>query len=153
MILDPFDPEVIANAKKSGISDGVIESAQRSPVYQFVMKWKIALPPHIEYRTLPMLFYVPPMSPVQASKPEDTITSRERGSVPRHRRVPRPDEVPRQPVSVRGTKALSAMHFGSRRPSAGIAARRPWAMSIEPWPTACCAKPTARAKKRKKSTS
>ncbi len=73
MILDPFDPEVIAAAKKSGISDGVLESAQRSPVYQFVMKWKIALPPHIEYRTLPMLFYVPPMSPVQASKPEDTI--------------------------------------------------------------------------------
>ena len=73
MILDPFDPKVIAEAKKSGIPDGVIESAQQSPVYQFVKVWKIALPPHIEYRTLPMLFYVPPMSPVQASKEEDTI--------------------------------------------------------------------------------
>ncbi len=30
--------------------------------------WKIALPPHIEFRTLPMLFYVPPMSPVMSSK-------------------------------------------------------------------------------------
>ena len=48
------------------IHDDVIESAQRSPVYQFVKVWKVALPPHIEYRTLPMLFYVPPMSPVMA---------------------------------------------------------------------------------------
>jgi len=35
--------------------------------------WKIALPPHIEHRTLPMLFYVPPLSPVQANKEHDTI--------------------------------------------------------------------------------
>jgi zinc protease len=27
-------------------------------------EWKLALPPHIEYRTMPMLFYVPPMAPV-----------------------------------------------------------------------------------------
>jgi len=73
LILDPHDPAVISQAGRDGISDGVIESAQKSPVYRFVMKWKIALPPHVEYRTLPMLFYVPPMSPVQASKPEDTI--------------------------------------------------------------------------------
>jgi nitrate reductase beta subunit len=46
----------------------VIESAQRSPVYQFVKVWKIALPPHIEYRTLPMLFYVPPMAPVMSNR-------------------------------------------------------------------------------------
>jgi nitrate reductase / nitrite oxidoreductase, beta subunit len=45
----------------------VIEAAQKSPVYQFVKEWKIALPPHIEFRTLPMLFYVPPLSPVVAT--------------------------------------------------------------------------------------
>ena len=28
------------------------------------MKWKLALPLHIEYRTSPMLFYVPPLLPV-----------------------------------------------------------------------------------------
>ncbi len=66
MILDPHDPEVIRQAQSAGIPDGVIESAQDSPVYKFVKEWKIALPPHIEYRTLPMLFYVPPMSPVIA---------------------------------------------------------------------------------------
>ncbi len=74
MILDPFDPKVIHEANKCGIPADVIESAQRSPVYQFVMKWKIALPPHIEYRTLPMLFYVPPLSPVQASQQGDVVT-------------------------------------------------------------------------------
>src|SRR5690606_11689186 len=58
LILDPFDPHVIAEARRNNIPEGVIEAAQNSPVYRFVKKWKIALPPHIEYRTLPMLFYV-----------------------------------------------------------------------------------------------
>ena len=73
MILDPFDPEVIAGARMNGIHESVIESAQRSPVYQFVKVWKLALPPHIEYRTLPMLFYVPPMAPVMASKDDGAV--------------------------------------------------------------------------------
>jgi nitrate reductase beta subunit len=66
MIMDPFDPEVIASAKKNGISDAVIAAAQKSPVYKFVKEWQIALPLHPEFRTLPMLFYVPPMLPVLA---------------------------------------------------------------------------------------
>ncbi len=70
MILDPNDPEVIRSARANGVHDSVIESAKKSPVYQFVKVWKIALPPHIEYRTLPMLFYVPPMSPVMAAQDE-----------------------------------------------------------------------------------
>jgi len=68
LILDPFDRAVTAAASANGIHDSVIEAAQRSPVYQFVKTWKIALPPHIEYRTLPMLFYVPPMAPVMANR-------------------------------------------------------------------------------------
>ncbi len=75
MILDPFDPEVIAAARANGVHDSVIEAAQNSPVYQFVKVWKIALPPHIEYRTLPMLFYVPPMSPVMSSKDSSVLTN------------------------------------------------------------------------------
>jgi len=74
MILDPADPEVIAEAARAGIHESVIEAAQKSPVYKFVKTWKMALPLHIEYRTLPMLFYVPPMSPVMASKEGDTVT-------------------------------------------------------------------------------
>ncbi len=73
LILDPHDPAVIAEARKCGIQDDVLDSAQRSPVYRFVKEWKIALPPHIEYRTLPMLFYVPPMSPVMSNRTDDTI--------------------------------------------------------------------------------
>ncbi len=44
VIKDPFDPEVIAAAKASGIPDSKIDAAQKSPVYQFVNKWKLALP-------------------------------------------------------------------------------------------------------------
>lgn len=75
MILDPNDPEVIAAAKKNGIHDSTIKAAQQSPVYQFVKVWKLALPPHLEYRTLPMLFYVPPMSPVMAEEKNRTLKS------------------------------------------------------------------------------
>jgi nitrate reductase / nitrite oxidoreductase, beta subunit len=67
IILDPFDPAVIAQAREDGVEDKVIESAQRSPVYRFVKEWKIALPLHPEFRTLPMLFYVPPLLPVAGS--------------------------------------------------------------------------------------
>jgi nitrate reductase beta subunit len=31
------------------------------------MEWKIALPLHPEYRTLPMVWYVPPLSPITAA--------------------------------------------------------------------------------------
>jgi nitrate reductase beta subunit len=67
IIQDPFDPAVIAAAKENGISDEVIASAQNSPVYKFVKEWKVALPLHPEFRTVPMLFYVPPMLPVLAA--------------------------------------------------------------------------------------
>lgn len=64
IILDPFDPEVIAAARAEGIDDGWIKAAQNSPIYKFVKVWRLALPLHPEYRTLAMMFYVPPLSPV-----------------------------------------------------------------------------------------
>jgi nitrate reductase beta subunit len=36
----------------------------RSPIWQLAMKHRVALPLHPEYRTLPMVWYVPPLSPV-----------------------------------------------------------------------------------------
>jgi nitrate reductase beta subunit len=64
--LDPFDPEVIKAAKENGIADSTIDAAQKSPVYKFVIKWGLALPLHPEFRTIPNLFYVPPLLPTMA---------------------------------------------------------------------------------------
>jgi nitrate reductase beta subunit len=66
LILDPFDPAVVEAAAASGMPDATIEAARRSPVYRFVSRWKLALPLHVEYRTFPTVFYVPPMSPAMA---------------------------------------------------------------------------------------
>lgn len=71
--LDPFDPEVIKQARRNGIADSTITAAQKSPVYKFVKLWKIALPLHPEFRTIPNLFYVPPMLPAMASVEADGI--------------------------------------------------------------------------------
>ncbi len=67
LILDPADPAVAAGAKQNGISEDWINAARRSPVYKFVKEWGLALPLHAEFRTLPNLFYVPPLLPVLAS--------------------------------------------------------------------------------------
>ncbi|MBW8049150.1 MAG: nitrate reductase subunit beta [Cytophagales bacterium] len=74
LLLDPFDPKVIEAAKKNGVADSTIKAAQYSPVYKFVKKWGLALPLHPEFRTLPMLFYVPPMLPVMATLSEANNT-------------------------------------------------------------------------------
>ncbi|MGZ7441681.1 nitrate reductase subunit beta [Paenibacillus sp. TH7-28] len=73
VFLDPFDPEVIKEARRTGITDAWIDAAQRSPVYKLAMKWKVALPLHPEYRTLPMVWYVPPLSPIMNHIEEDEL--------------------------------------------------------------------------------
>ena len=67
LILDPFDPQVARAAAANGIDAKVVESARKSPVFKYVKRWRMALPLHPEWRTLPMLFYVPPMLPVTAT--------------------------------------------------------------------------------------
>ncbi len=80
LVLDPNDPAVVTAARSSGVPDTLIESARRSPVYRFVKDWKLALPLHPEYRTLPMLFYVPPLSPVMR-RPEGGATASTSGGL------------------------------------------------------------------------
>ena len=41
-----------------------IEAAQRSPVWRLIHDYEVALPLHPEYRTMPMVWYIPPLSPV-----------------------------------------------------------------------------------------
>ena len=64
VMLDPFDPEVIAAAKAAGMADDWIDAAQNSPIYKLISEYKVALPLHPEYRTMPMVWYIPPLSPV-----------------------------------------------------------------------------------------
>ncbi|MED3384327.1 nitrate reductase subunit beta [Bacillus subtilis] len=64
VFLDPNDPEVAKLAKEQGIPAEWIEAAQQSPIYKMIIDWKIALPLHPEYRTLPMVWYIPPLSPI-----------------------------------------------------------------------------------------
>ncbi|MEN9905272.1 MAG: nitrate reductase subunit beta, partial [Pseudomonadota bacterium] len=67
IFLDPNDPKVIAQARADGIPDSWLESARNSPVYKMAVDWKVALPLHPEYRTLPMVWYVPPLSPITSA--------------------------------------------------------------------------------------
>ena len=55
---------VIAAAQASGIPRSFIEAAQNSPAYKLIIDYKLALPLHPEFRTLPMVWYIPPLSPV-----------------------------------------------------------------------------------------
>jgi nitrate reductase beta subunit len=67
VFLDPHAPEVQEQARRDGVPEAWIQAAQESPVYMMAMEWKVALPLHPEYRTLPMVWYVPPLSPIQAA--------------------------------------------------------------------------------------
>jgi len=78
MMLDPFDEKVIANAKANGVADSTIKAAQNSPVYKFIKDWDMALPLHPEFRTLPMLWYVPPLLPVMASMSDGDLSQNEK---------------------------------------------------------------------------
>jgi nitrate reductase beta subunit len=64
LMLDPADPAVVAAARAGGIPDDWIDAARRSPVYALAKTYRVALPLHPEYRTMPMVWYVPPLSPV-----------------------------------------------------------------------------------------
>jgi nitrate reductase beta subunit len=66
VFLDPSDPAVRAQARRDGIPEDWLDAAVRSPVWKLAMDWRIALPLHPEYRTLPMVWYIPPLSPVMS---------------------------------------------------------------------------------------
>jgi nitrate reductase / nitrite oxidoreductase, beta subunit len=55
VFLDPCDPDVQAAAARAGIPHDWIQAAQRSPVYELAVRHKVALP---------MVWYIPPLSPV-----------------------------------------------------------------------------------------
>ncbi|MEW6612871.1 MAG: nitrate reductase subunit beta [Pseudomonadota bacterium] len=83
IFLDPNDPAVIAQARADGVPDSWIEAAQRSPIYKMAIDWKIAFPMHPEFRTLPMVWYVPPLSPVQSQIDQGALPTGPDGVIPR----------------------------------------------------------------------
>ena len=64
IILDPHDPAVIEQARADGIPEDWLEAARRSPIWRLIQQYEVALPLHPEYRTMPMVWYIPPLSPV-----------------------------------------------------------------------------------------
>jgi nitrate reductase beta subunit len=79
VMLDPNDPKVAVEAARQGIPENTLAAARRSPVYRLIKEWRLALPLHPEFRTLPMVWYVPPLSPanpaVEAAGPIAGIDS------------------------------------------------------------------------------
>ncbi len=64
VFLDPEDPAVRRAAEQAGIPADWIDAARRSPVKRLILDYQVALPLHPEYRTMPMVWYIPPLSPV-----------------------------------------------------------------------------------------
>ena len=64
LLLDPFDDAVVTAAREQGIPGDWLRAAQNSPVYALAKTFRVALPLHPEYRTMPMVWYIPPLSPV-----------------------------------------------------------------------------------------
>ena len=79
LFLDPQDPRVVEQARRDGIPEDWIESARRSPIYKLTVDWRLALPLHPEYRTMPMVWYIPPLSPLvsRVKGGEASATARE----------------------------------------------------------------------------
>ncbi|MBM3564475.1 MAG: nitrate reductase subunit beta, partial [Alphaproteobacteria bacterium] len=67
IFMDPNDPQVIERARADGVPEAWLEAARKSPIWKMAMEWKVAFPLHPEYRTLPMVWYVPPLSPIQSA--------------------------------------------------------------------------------------
>ncbi|MCB1537633.1 MAG: nitrate reductase subunit beta [Rhodospirillales bacterium] len=114
IFLNPHDPKVIEQAKRDGIPDNWMEAARKSPVYKMAMEWKVAFPLHPEYRTLPMVWYIPPLSPVQAAA--------EAGKIPQTGIMPDVDQL-RIPV-----KYLANLLTGGKEEPVTLALKRMMAM-------------------------
>ena len=99
--------------------------ARKSPVYKMAVEWKVALPLHPEYRTLPMVWYVPPLSPISAAANAGHAGHQRRD--PRRQAAAHPGQVPGQPADRRRHRAGGARartHAGDARLPARQACRR-----------------------------
>ncbi len=90
LILDPDDPAVQEQALADGVPPEWIQAARRSPTYALIKRFGVALPLHPEFRTLPMVWYVPPLSPITSmfegdgaeADPDDVFPAIEQMRIP-----------------------------------------------------------------------
>jgi len=73
-----YDADRILSAAETGR-----ERDLYSPVWKMAMEWQIAFPIHPEFRTLPMMWYVPPLSPVQSQLDQGNLPVGEDGVIPK----------------------------------------------------------------------
>ncbi len=88
VFLDPNDPVVQELAREDGVPEEWIEAAKHSPIWKMAMEWKIAFPLHPEYRTLPMVWYVPPLSPISTAASAGQLDERDGMPDVRSLRIP-----------------------------------------------------------------
>ncbi|MFP5347041.1 MAG: nitrate reductase subunit beta [Actinomycetes bacterium] len=81
VFLDPNDPAVVREAERVGIPRDWVEAAQRSPVWALINKYEVALPLHPEYRTMPMVWYIPPLSPVVDVVKDTGVDAEDKGNL------------------------------------------------------------------------
>ena len=75
---DPNDPEIAAEAKNKAFLKNGLKQRQQSPIYKMIIDWKIALPLHPEYRTMPMVWYIPPLSPIMNMVEGKVVTGKQK---------------------------------------------------------------------------
>ena len=96
VFLDPDDGG--HPGRRAGHPRDWIDAAQRSPIWALISKYKVALPLHPEYRTMPMVWYIPPLSPVVDVVKDTGYDAEDKTNLFADRRAPHPDRVPRRAV-------------------------------------------------------
>ena len=83
ILLDPNDPDIARTANAHGIPQSFIDAARQSPVFKLAKTWELALPLHPEFRTLPMVWYIPPLSPIaEHVEPSEQLDAVDRLRIP-----------------------------------------------------------------------
>ena len=130
IFLDPNDPSGDRAGARRRRAGGLARSrARSSPVWKMAMEWKVAFPLHPEYRTLPMVWYVPPLSPIQSAAEAGKMGID--GDMPDVRIAAHPAQVSRQPADRRRRGAGRAGRSSACSPCAPTCGPRPSTACID----------------------
>ena len=92
LLLDPHDPAVIAGRARDGHRRGLDRRRPALAGLRLTKQYRVALPLHPEFRTMPMVWYIPPLSPVVDRLTETGHDGEAAGNLfGAHRRAAHPD--------------------------------------------------------------